>query len=141
MAPTIPTVLVTAPEYRKGEGCFTKATALQCRPVSDVEEDLAAAVRHSDARYVIVGNRQYTGPLYDALPAGGVIARFGVGHDGIDKSRASARRLLCTNTPGVLDQSVAEHAMLLVTAAARNLTSALASMASGVWAASAGRDL
>ena len=44
------------------------------------------------ARYVIVGDRQYSGPLYDALPAGGVIARFGVGHDGIDKSRATAAR-------------------------------------------------
>ena len=88
-----------------------------------------------------MGNREYSGPLYDAMPAGGLIARFGVGHDGIDKSRATAAGLLCTNTPGVLDQSVAEHAMLLVAAAARRLSSALASLANGTWASAPGRDL
>ena len=82
-----------------------------------------------------------SGALYDAMPRGGLIARFGVGHDGIDKARATAAGLLCTNTPGVLDQSVAEHAMLLVAAAARRLTTALESMASGAWTSTAGRDL
>ena len=66
---------------------------------------------------------------------------MGVGHDGIDKSRATAAHLFCTNTPGVLDQSVAEHAMLLIATAARQLVPALASMASGTWTATAGRDL
>ena len=141
MAPTRPIVLVTEPEYRKGEERFIAAPGLDCRRASDDEQQLAASVRSLQARYVIVGNRKYTDPLYEALPEGGVIARFGVGHDGIDKSRATARRLLCTNTPGVLDQSVAEHAMLLVAAAARNMPTALANMASGVWTSAAGQDL
>ena len=134
-------VLVTEPEYRKGEDRFTAARGLDCRPAPAAEDDLAAVVRDLNARYVIVGGRPYTGPLYDALPAGGVIARFGVGHDGIDKTRATARGVLCTNTPSVLDQSVAEHAMLLVAAAARKLTVALESMAGGRWVSSAGQDL
>ena len=141
MPATASIVIVTEPEYRKGEDCFATAPGLECRRVSDDEQHLAAAIRESHARYLIVGNRQYSGPLYDALPRGGLIARFGVGHDGIDKAKATAAGLLCTNTPGVLDQSVAEHAMLLVTAAARRLTAALASMASGEWTTSAGRDL
>jgi phosphoglycerate dehydrogenase-like enzyme len=109
--------------------------------VPDDEQTLAAAIHSAQTRYVIVGNRQYSGALYEALPRGGVIARFGVGHDGIDKAKATGAGLLCTNTPGVLDQSVAEHAMLLVAAASRRLTPALASMASGAWTSSAGRDL
>jgi phosphoglycerate dehydrogenase-like enzyme len=141
MADSRPIVLVTEPEYRKGESCFGAAAELDCRRVADEEPSLAAAIRDSQARYVIVGNRQYSGALYDALPKGGVIARFGVGHDGIDKAKATAAGVLCTNTPGVLDQSVAEHAMLLVAAAARRFTAALASMASGTWTAPAGRDL
>jgi phosphoglycerate dehydrogenase-like enzyme len=134
-------VLVTDPEYRKGEACFTATANLDCVRAPDSEEELASAIRDSGARYVIVGNRKYSGALYDALPAGGVIARLGVGHDGIDKGRATAAGLLCTNTPGVLDQSVAEHAMLLIAAAARQLLPALESMASGVWTAPPGRDL
>lgn len=134
-------VLVTQSEYAKGESCFAAAEGLECRRVTDDEPALAAAIRETQTRYAIVGNRQYSGPLYEALPRGGVIARFGVGHDGIDKAKATAAGLLCTNTPGVLDQSVAEHAMLLVAAAARRLTAALGSMASGAWTSPAGRDL
>jgi len=141
MPDTRPTVLVTDTEYRKGEDRFTAATRFQCRSVPAGEQELAAAVRDFQARYVIVGGRQYTGPLYDALPAGGVIARFGVGYDGIDRARATAARLLCTNTPGVLDQSVAEHTMLLIAAASRRLTSALDAMAGDAWNVPAGQDL
>lgn len=133
-------MLVTEPEYRKGEACFA-ASGRECVPAPESEEELAAAVRDSQIRYVIVGNRKYSGALYDALPPGGVIARFGVGHDGIDKGRATEARLYCTNTPGVLDQSVAEHTMLLIAAAARKLIPASVSMASGTWSAAAGEDL
>jgi lactate dehydrogenase-like 2-hydroxyacid dehydrogenase len=141
MPDTRPIVLVTEPEYRKGEDRFVAATDLDCRRSPDDEQQLASAVRDSQARFVILGNRQYVGPLYDALPAGGVIARFGVGHDGVDKQLATARQLHCTNTPGVLDQSVAEHAMLLIAAASRRFTSALASMTNGTWTSPAGQDL
>jgi lactate dehydrogenase-like 2-hydroxyacid dehydrogenase len=136
-----PIVLVTDREYSKGEDRFTAATGLECRRVSDGEQELAGAVRDFQARYVIVGNRQYSGPLYDALPAGGVIARFGVGHDGIDKTRATVGHLFCTNTPGVLDQSVAEHTMLLIAAGSRRLTSVLGVMANSAWNVTAGHDL
>jgi lactate dehydrogenase-like 2-hydroxyacid dehydrogenase len=134
-------VLVTEPEYRKGQASYAAAHGLECVCAPEIESDLASAIRESHARYVIVGNRKYSGPLYDALPAGGVIARMGVGHDGVDKARATKARLYCTNTPGVLDQSVAEHAMLMIAAAARQLLPALASMTSGAWTAPAGRDL
>jgi phosphoglycerate dehydrogenase-like enzyme len=141
MADDTETVLVTDSEYRKGEDCFSSAARLECVRAPEVEDELASAVRHSQVRYVIVGNRKYSGSLYDALPPGGVIARMGVGHDGIDKGRATAGLLFCTNTPGVLDRSVAEHAMLLVTAAARNLILASTTMATGGWNVVPGRDL
>src|SRR2546421_4396031 len=107
------TVLVTDMEYRRAEASFASAPGLQCLPAPDAEADLASAIRDARVSAVVVGARTYSGPLYEALPAGGVIARFGVGHDGIDKRKATAAGLLCTNTPGVLNQSVAEHTMLL----------------------------
>src|SRR5689334_14340898 len=100
-------VLVTRVEYQKAEAVFQAEASRQCEPAPDEESDLAAAVRARRASHVVVGSRRYAGALYDALPAGAVIARFGVGHDGIDKARATAAGLLCTNTPGVLNQSVA----------------------------------
>ena len=136
-----PTVLVTEMEYRKAEASFASASGLECRRAPDAETDLAAAIRHAHASYVIVGPRSYNGELYEAMLAGGVIARFGVGHDGIDKARATAAGLLCTNTPGVLDQSVAEHTMLLIGAAARPLVALSAAMMRRVWEPMIGVEL
>ena len=134
-------VLVTRVEYRKAEVVFQSETALQCEPAPDDESDLAAAVRARRARHVVVGSRPYAGTLYEALPAGGVIARYGVGHDGIDKARATAAGLLCTNTPGVLNRSVAEHTMLLVGAAARTLVAMSAAMTRHEWDPVVGAEL
>jgi phosphoglycerate dehydrogenase-like enzyme len=136
-----PLVLVTAVEYRKAEDCFVSARGLECRSAPDVEADLASAVRAAHARYVVVGLQTYSGALYEALPAGGVIARFGAGHDGIDKARATEAGLVCTNAPGVLNQSVAEHTMLLVAAAARKLVPASARMAKSAWEPETGEEL
>jgi phosphoglycerate dehydrogenase-like enzyme len=133
MTNSTPRVLVTESEYRKAEARFLSAPGLECLRAPDVEADLASAAREARASHVVVGPGTYSGALYDALQAGGVIARFGVGHDGIDKARATEAGLLCTNTPGVLNQSVAEHTMLLVAAAARRLVDASTSMAQRAW--------
>jgi phosphoglycerate dehydrogenase-like enzyme len=141
MADSRPAVVVTELEYRKAEATFSAAGGLRCVRAPDEEAGLARAIRDARASFAIVGARVYVGPLYDALPAGGVIARFGVGHDGIDKAKATAAGLLCTNTPGVLNQSVAEHTMLLVGAAARALLSMSAGMARQVWQPVTGAEL
>lgn len=88
-----------------------------------------------------MGVLPYRGGLYDVLPRGGVIARFGVGHDGIDKEKATRAGILCTNTPGTLDQSVAELTILLLLAAARHLAPLAGGMAQGHWAPRTGGEL
>lgn len=126
-------VLVTETEYGRAPEVFESARA-KCIATSGDEDSLAAAVVAHGARYVIVGSVKYVGKLYDTLPRGGVIARFGVGHDGIDKQKATTAGLFCTNTPSVLDESVAEHAILLMLAAARRLPALTSEMRRGHWA-------
>lgn len=135
------TVIVTDTEFAKAERVFTSATNIRCVASPAGEDQLAAAIRETDARFVIVGILKYRDALYSALPRGGVIARFGVGHDGIDKALATRAGVLCTNTPGVLDQSVAELTMLLILSAARKLTVLSAEMNARVWAARHGTEL
>src|SRR5947199_10364567 len=141
MASSRPTVLVTEPEYRKVEELFTSAADLECLRAPDAEPELASAVRDARATHVVVGLRTYAGPLYDALAPGGVIARFGVGHDGLDKGLATAHGLLCTNTPGALDDSVAEHAMGLVLALARHTPFLSGRLIAGDWSSRLGVEL
>ena len=134
-------VLVTEPEYRRAESLFRTVEGFTCEPVPSDEAELAAAVRRTGVRAVIVGHQKYEGALYDALPTGGLIARFGVGHDGVDKQLATGRGLLCTNAPGVLDTSVAEFTMLLLGAASRFLGAMDADMRAGIWQPLTGVEL
>jgi phosphoglycerate dehydrogenase-like enzyme len=136
-------IAVTELEFRKAESVFRAAAAegLDCFSAPADEQSLAAEVRAAGARHAIVGIEPYTGPLYAALPAGGVIARFGVGHDSVNKSLATARRLACTNTPGTLDDSVAEFTLSLLLAAARHTVSVAAAMGAGRWAPQLGGEL
>lgn len=133
-------IVVTEPEFRRSESVFT-AGDVRCVSAPPQEPALAQAIRAHGARHAIVGPFPYTDELYAALPAGGVLARYGVGHDGIDKARATSAGLLCTNTPGVLHQSVAELALLLILASARHIVEAAADMRDGRWAPRPGREL
>jgi len=136
-------VAVTELEYRKAKDIFARAAGEGCDCVCAPAEEaaLAAAIRAGGIRHAIIGIERYTGPLYEALDAGSVLARFGVGHDGVDKARATARGLLCTNTPGVLDDSVAEHTIGLMFAAARQTVTQACQARAGEWAPRLGAEL
>ena len=125
--------VVTEPEFRRAEAVFGSDPRIHCIPAPEAEENLASFIRDTGARYAIVGASTYRDGLYSALPSGGVIARFGVGHDGIDKVKATRAGLLCTNTPDVLVDSVAEFTMMLILAAARHVATFTEEIKGGVW--------
>ncbi len=136
-----PVVLVTEPEYRRGEAVFGSSTDLECVPTPQAEEALADAVERSGVRYCVVGSVPYRDRLYAALPRGGVLARYGVGYESVDTGKATRAGVLCTNTPGVLQQSVAELTMGMIGAAARHLIVVTTAMVEGQWAARQGVEL
>jgi phosphoglycerate dehydrogenase-like enzyme len=137
------TVAVTELEFGKAAEVFRGAAAggMRCVPVPAAEAALVGAIRAHGARHVIVGVEAYKGPLYAALAPGGVIARFGVGHDSVDQAQATARGLYCTNTPGALDDSVAEHTINLLLAAARHTVAVAGALAAGRWQGRVGSEL
>ncbi len=122
-----PNIIVTEKEYSKAKEIFSACDFAEISSAPYFEEPLTSAVTEKNASIVFLGVDKYTGPLYDALknsagknPA--LMARFGVGHDGVDKSIAAQHNIYVTNTPGVLDQSVAEHALWLMGDLARNIS-------------------
>lgn len=136
-------IAVTELQYDKAKGVFAAAGSegLECLRAPTEESALAGMIRAEGIRYAVLGVEPYAGPLYEALPEGGVIARFGVGHDGVNKPLATSHGLLCTNTPGVLDDSVAEFTIGLILASARHIAAVAASARGGKWTPKIGGEL
>ena len=118
---TRPVVAVTALEYRKGGDVFAGASDFDMRSAPADEAELAAWIRANGAFAAVVGTAPYRDELYRVLPRGGVVARFGVGCDGIDRAAAARCGVDCVNTPGVLDDAVAEFAVGLLLSVARKI--------------------
>jgi lactate dehydrogenase-like 2-hydroxyacid dehydrogenase len=79
-------------------------------------------------------NRGAGGALIEALPKLEVIAVFGVGTDSIDLAAARERSIAVTNTPGILTDEVADLAIGLMLASARQILFADRYVREGIWA-------
>ncbi len=62
-----------------------------------------------------------------------IIASFGVGYDHIDARAAAKRGIIVTNTPGVLDDEVADTALGLMLMTVRQLPQAERYLRAGLW--------
>lgn len=138
------TVFVSEISYAKAQATFERLSSdsgFEFIPFAEDEPSLSAAVSKQGVRAFIADIHPYTGELYQALPQGGVIARFGVGHDSVDKEQASANGIWVTNTPGVLDNAVAEHAVWMIGCLARQVHHAYGSTAAGDWKPATGIEV
>ena len=62
-----------------------------------------------------------------------VVANMAVGYDNVDLAAADNRGVVVTNTPGVLDETTADVAFLLLLAAARRLGESERTLRAGKW--------
>ncbi len=73
------------------------------------------------------------GELIQRCPGLRVVSNIAVGYNNIDVAACSARNIMVTNTPGVLDDSTADLAWTLMLATARRLTEVEGNIRSGQW--------
>ena len=81
------------------------------------------------------GDSAVPAALIERLPALEIVAVMGVGYDGVDVDAARARGIVVTHTPDVLNDDVADLALGLMLAAARQLPQADRWVRDGRWAA------
>ena len=62
-----------------------------------------------------------------------IIANMAVGYDNVDVEAAAERGIVVTNTPGVLDETTADTAFMLLLAAARRLGESERTLRAGKW--------
>lgn len=135
-APVVGRVLVTRPFP---EGWLDPLHAAGHRPVVLGEEPLShgqlveAVADGYDALVCTI-----TDPVDAAVLEAGAgtlraVGNIGVGYDNIDVAAAVAHDVAVCNTPGVLDETTADVAFLLLLAAARRASDAEATLRAGGW--------
>jgi glyoxylate reductase len=96
-------------------------------------DELVAAMRDVDGMVSLLTDRIDA----EVLDAGAgqlrVVANVAVGYDNIDVAAATKLGIVVCNTPGVLDETTADTAFLLILAAARLASDAEADLRSGRW--------
>lgn len=99
------------------------------RPMSP--DELVPAL--SDVDGVIAGLDTFSAEVFAAAPQLAVVARYGVGYDRIDLQAARSAGVRVTNTPGANGHSVAELAVGLMFAVARQIPQTSTAVAAGEW--------
>lgn len=128
-----PTVLMPTPMSDVVlEGCAARFDLIRLWEAGDA--DTALAARGQDVLAVATGGqRPLDAALMDLLPDLQIIASFGVGYDSVDVEAADQRGVVVTNTPGVLDDEVADTAMGLLLMSVRELGRAERYLRAGRW--------
>ena len=96
------------------------------------DEELKKKINDYDAIIIRSASKLTSDVLADAKRVK-MIGRAGVGVDNIDVKFASQKGIVVANAPGSNSLSVAEHAIGLLLAQARHISSACASMHAGKW--------
>ncbi len=79
------------------------------------------------------GANRVSQALLARLPNVEIVANFGVGYDAVDAVAAGARGVIVTNTPGVLDDEVADLSVGLLLATLRRIPQADRFLRAGNW--------
>lgn len=96
-------------------------------------DELVRTAPEVDAIVCLLTDRIDTDVLVAGAPRLKVVANVAVGYDNIDVAAAAEHGIVVCNTPGVLDETTADLAFLLILAAARRVWDAESDLRAGKW--------
>src|SRR5579863_9656951 len=102
------------------------------RPERPPRDELLRRVADKDALICLL-TEKVNDELLDRAPNLRIAATVSVGYDNIDVAACTRRKIVATNTPGVLDDTTADFAFALLMAIARRIVEGDAWMRSGTW--------
>jgi phosphoglycerate dehydrogenase-like enzyme len=103
------------------------------------EDELIPLVGNVDA--VLASTDHFTRRVFVAAPRLKIVARWGVGFDAIDTEAAAEHGIWITTTPGTNEHSVADCALTMILALARDLVVHVETTRAGRWARQIGSEL
>lgn len=102
-------------------------------PFSPVTPEAVPEAARGARALITIGGHRTDKALMDALPELGLIACYGTGYEGVDLEEAERRGILVTHAKDANATSVAEFAMGLVIAAARDMGKGERALRAGQW--------
>lgn len=127
------TVVVTATLPAGGTDPLVGAGHEVIQLADRVSATIAEAVRGADALVTQLTDRVDAAVLEAGHPRLRVVANVAAGYDNIDVARATQLGIAVCNTPGVLDETTAELAFLLMLMARRRIADAELALRAGEW--------
>ena len=129
-----PRVLVTRHVYPAAIAMLQEHCIVDYRDSYDVMDEATLVKKLQHAHGVVCQlTDPITAPVIASAPQLRVIAQVAVGTDNIDVPAATARRIVVTNTPGVLTEATADLTWALLLATARRVPEAERFLRSGSW--------
>lgn len=127
-------VLVTRDLFTEVIDYLRQYFDVQANPADTVmsPEALAAALADKDGAVTTLTER-IDAALLARCPRLRAVCNVAVGFNNIDVAACSAKGVMVTNTPGVLDEATADFTWALILATARRLTEAEAWLRAGEW--------
>jgi D-3-phosphoglycerate dehydrogenase len=102
-------------------------------------DEYSEAIMGADA--VVAGGELYSSEYLDLLKNMKILARTGVGVDGIDLDTAARKGIWVTNTPMATAGAVSDFSVCLILSLLRNVPGMAAEMRAGAWNQFVGREL
>lgn len=134
-----PVVVVYKPLYEEALDYIRAACDVEYFP-GDKKEDPAFRQALQKADGLIGSGLKVDEDLLDGAPQLKMISNKSVGYDNLDLSLLKERGIQASNTPGVLDDTVADTIMALMLAAARRVTELDAFVKKGGWSKNGFKD-
>ncbi len=131
---TKPKALATRPLFSQARAILEQYCEVEywMEPQRIPRTELLERARDKDALVCLLTER-VDQELLDAAPRLRIAATVSVGYDNIDVAACTRRRVIATNTPGVLDETTADFAWTLLMAIARRLVEGDSWTRSGTW--------
>ncbi len=128
-------VIMTAPRLAPAAARLIEAAGGRLHYMAPFPSAAEVAAFAAKVQPVAILSRQgpVTAAAMDAAPGLRIVARHGVGVDDVDIAEAQRRGVLVTRAPGSNTQAVAEHAIALLLALAKDLPLLSAEVAGGAW--------
>ena len=125
-----PAVISDTPALRTLQS-HGEVTVYTSRP--ETPDELISRIREADTVVNIRAYCKFTAAVFTACPGLMHLAVWGTGVDNVDLEAAQALGIVVTNTPNTATDSVAEHGLALMLAAARRIPMLDAQVKGGEW--------